>query len=80
MSKWIYTKDGKNYGPMKVAKIAKAIFNSELELNDYILSAETQTWHKIKDIPEIMDIIHKPRRKHLFEDIDDSLLEEETED
>jgi len=69
MSNWIYSKNGKEYGPMSTSKVADAILRGELELDDYVLSAETQLWKKAKDVQAIMDIVHKPLPNNLFDDV-----------
>ncbi|HPN39954.1 MAG TPA: GYF domain-containing protein [Candidatus Cloacimonadota bacterium] len=69
MSNWIYSKNGKEYGPMSTSKVADAILRGELELDDYVLSAETQLWKKAKEVQAIMDIVHKPLPNNLFDDV-----------
>lgn len=70
MSSWIYLKDGRRAGPFSPSRIAKAVLNGKLETDESILCIETQMWHKIKDVPQIMEIIHKPLPGGYFTDID----------
>ena len=77
MSPWIYSKDGRNIGPLNSKKIANKVLNHELELDDYVLCTKTQLWKRIREIKEIMDLVHKPVQGHYFQDIDIQQFEEE---
>lgn len=69
MSSWMFSKNGKEHGPMSTAKVADAVLRGDLELDDYVLSAETQLWKKVRDVQAIMDIVHKPLPNNLFDDV-----------
>ncbi len=72
MPKWFYSKEGKDYGPLSSQKIADTVLSGSLELEDYVISEQTKVWEKIHDVPEIMDIIHKPAAKPIFDALADS--------
>lgn len=69
MSSWMYSKNGREQGPMSTAKVADAILRGDLDLDDYVLSAETQLWKKVREVRAIMDIVHKPLPNNLFDDV-----------
>jgi len=69
MSNWIYSKDGKEHGPMSTARVADDVLKGLLELDDYVLSVETQLWKKVREVQPIMDIVYKPMPNNLFEDV-----------
>lgn len=77
MSSWIYSKDGREYGPMNSSKIADAVLAQRLDLDDYVLCTKTQLWKRIREIKEIMDIIHSPVPGRYFQDIDFKAFENE---
>jgi len=66
MQKWFYTLDGKNLGPLSSHGITEVVLKGELDLDTAILSAKDNIWIKVKDIPEIMEIIHKPLPHPVF--------------
>ena len=57
---WLYTENGHTLGPVSSAKIADLIIAETLEKGSMIQSAETGLWKKIEDIPEIVEIYHRP--------------------
>ncbi|MDP2172215.1 MAG: DUF4339 domain-containing protein [Candidatus Cloacimonadaceae bacterium] len=69
MSKWFYSRNGKDLGPVSDARLVNAVFIGELDIDSSVLSAKTGLWLKIRDIPEIMEIIHKPLPKPIFSDV-----------
>ena len=68
MQKWFYTLDGKNLGPLSSHGIADAVLKEELDIDTSILSDKDGMWKKVKDVPEIMDIIHKPLQHPVFDE------------
>ena len=70
MSKWIYSKNGKQYGPVSAKQLANIVLTGELDVNDSILSVKSQMWQKIKDTPQIMDIVYQPMPGNYFSDLD----------
>lgn len=77
MSSWFYSKDGRNKGPLSSKKIAKKVLDQELEMDDYVLCTKTQLWKRIREIKEIVDLVHSPIQGHVFRDIDIQQFEEE---
>ena len=77
MSPWIYSKDGRNIGPLNSKRIANKVLEQELELDDYVLCTKTQLWKRIREIKEIMDLVHKPVQGRYFQDVDIQQFEEE---
>ncbi|HPV14998.1 MAG TPA: hypothetical protein PL126_05055 [Candidatus Cloacimonadota bacterium] len=77
MSPWIYSKDGRNVGPLNSKKIANKVLEQELELDDYVLCTKTQLWKRIREIKEIMDLVHSPVQGRYFKDIDIQQFEDE---
>lgn len=69
MSQWFYSENGKDFGPLSTAKIADAVMSGKLELFSYVLSSRDNKWVKVQDVPEIMDVIHKPAPHPIFDDV-----------
>lgn len=69
MSKWFYTKNGKNFGPVSENRLADTVLRGELDMDASVMSATNGLWQKIRDIPEVMEIIHKPLSKPIFNDV-----------
>jgi len=57
---WLYTENGHTLGPVTSAKIADLVIDEILDKDSMIQSAETGLWKKIVDIPEIVEIYHRP--------------------
>lgn len=68
MANWYYSNEGKDYGPVSTARIVDAVLRSELELDSYIISDKDKIWVKIKDVAEIMELLHKPADKPIFDE------------
>ncbi len=66
MQRWYYSVNGRDVGPVSSAKVADAVLRRELELDSYVISEKTKVWTRIKEIPEIMDIIHEPAAHPIF--------------
>ena len=77
MSPWIYSKEGRNIGPLNSKVIAKKVLAQELDLDDYVLCTKTQLWKRIREIKEIMDLVHSPVAGSYFQDIDIKSFEDE---
>ncbi|MDD2227943.1 MAG: hypothetical protein PHY48_00860 [Candidatus Cloacimonetes bacterium] len=68
MAHWFYTQDGKDYGPYSSKKVADLVLKDRLELDSYIISDKGKVWVKVRDVPDIMDIIHKPVAEPIFDE------------
>lgn len=66
MQRWYYSVDGKDVGPVSSAKVADAVLRQELDLESYVISEKTKVWTRVKELPEIMDIIHAPAPHPIF--------------
>lgn len=66
MQRWYYSVNGRDVGPVSSAKVADAVLRQHLDLDSYVISEKTKVWTRIKDIPEIMDIIHEPAAHPIF--------------
>ncbi|MDD4309845.1 MAG: GYF domain-containing protein [Candidatus Cloacimonetes bacterium] len=66
MSSWLYSLNGKDLGPFSSKNIAEDVLSGKLELDSYVLNAKDNMWKKIQDVPEIMQIIHKPSSHPVF--------------
>lgn len=60
MSEWFYSQFGQTKGPTTTADIVDKVLHHELELDSYVMNGKNEQWIKIKDIPELMDALHKP--------------------
>ncbi len=69
MAHWYYSIKGKDYGPVSTAKIVDAVLRNYLDMDSYIISDKDKVWVKIKDVPSIMELIHKPADKPIFNDV-----------
>jgi hypothetical protein len=67
MPHWFYSIEGKDFGPLSSSKIADAVLSDTLELDSYIISDKDKIWVKVKDVPEIMAIIHKPADHPIYD-------------
>ena len=76
MSSWYYSKDGRNIGPLSSKKIANKVLEQELELDDYVLCTKTQLWKRIREIKEIVDLVHSPVKGYVFQDVNIQEYEE----
>jgi hypothetical protein len=68
MAKWIYTVEGRNIGPVSAREVANAVLKGELDAEASVLGSKDNLWKRIKDIPEIADLIYKPAVRPLFDD------------
>ncbi|MDD3235207.1 MAG: GYF domain-containing protein [Candidatus Cloacimonetes bacterium] len=68
MPHWFFTQDGKDYGPYSSNKVADMVLKDKLELESYIISDKDKIWVKVRDVPEIMDIIHEPVAEPIFDE------------
>lgn len=76
MTQWFYTLNGQNKGPVSAKAIAELVLDNKLFLEDRVLSANGNTWQKITDIPEIMEIIHRPLAHPVIADVDAGVIQQ----
>jgi hypothetical protein len=70
ISKWYYSEFGQTKGPVSETKIVCKVLNEELELDTYITDDMDKPWRKIKDVYELMMLIHLPvGSEHSSEDL-----------
>lgn len=68
MAKWIYSVDGKEFGPVSEREIVSLLLHDELELESYIMSDAKPIWVKLNTVQTIMDKVHIPDVHISFED------------
>ncbi len=70
MLNWFYSEDGTNTGPVSSKVIATLVLKGELDIDDVIVSGQNNTRCRIREAPEIMEIVHKPLPHAIIADID----------
>ncbi|MDY0152207.1 MAG: hypothetical protein RBS43_08050 [Candidatus Cloacimonas sp.] len=68
MTKWIYSVDGKEFGPVSEREIVSLLLHDKLELESYIMSDAKPIWVKLNTVQSIMDKVHIPDVHINFDD------------
>lgn len=63
---WLYTVDGKTFGPVSSEKIAKLVLEDVLDRDSSIQSSTDGLWKKLGTVNEIVDLYHKPVPKPIL--------------
>lgn len=70
MSKWFFYSEGQTTGPISSKAIADLVLKGSLDIDAVIVSEQDNTRCMIREVPEIMEIIHKPLPHAIVADID----------
>jgi hypothetical protein len=60
MKEWYYSAMGQTKGPVSQHKLIDLILKQELELDSYVADGIDKPWKRIKDIPALLEELHKP--------------------
>lgn len=70
MHKWFYSQEGATSGPVSSKVLAELVLKGRMDIDDVIVSEQDNTRCMVREVPEIMEIIHKPLPRAIVADID----------
>jgi len=75
MTEWYYSEFGQTKGPVSETEIVKKLLKEELELDSYVMNSRDELWKKVKDLPALLEQVHKPEPVTLGENLTPEILD-----
>lgn len=57
--KYFYSYEGRTQGPVSPTEIMQLILSDKLSTDSHVMNSKEPIWKKIRDIPELMDFLHR---------------------